>query len=252
MPNTGAGLDEGLPLSPSSPVMSNAPPPDPEKLAAARARLLREIEADARKTENWTGRKKFSTAVMHVMARVPRHEFVGPGEVGSAYVNRPLPIGFGQTISQPYIVALMSDLLDLRARARVLEIGTGSGYQASVLADLLADEGGRVFSVETLEKLAGPARERFARLGYDNIRVRIGNGFEGWPEEAPFDAIIVTAAPEKIPPALVEQLRLGGRMVIPLGAPRETQFLTLVTKDAAGKVSQTPLLPVAFVPMLGE
>ncbi|MEE8351650.1 MAG: protein-L-isoaspartate(D-aspartate) O-methyltransferase [Rhodospirillales bacterium] len=232
--------------------MSNAPPPDPEKLVAARARLLEEIEADARETENWTWRKKFSSAVMQAMARVPRHEFVGPEEVVSAYVNRPLPIGFGQTISQPYIVALMSDLLDLRGRARVLEIGTGSGYQASVLADLLADEGGRVFSVETLEKLAGPARERFARLGYDNIQVRIGNGFEGWPEEAPFDAIIVTAAPEKIPPVLVEQLRLGGRMVIPLGASNETQFLTLVTKDAAGKVSKTPLLPVAFVPMLGQ
>jgi len=232
--------------------MSNAPPPDPEKLAAARARLLGEIEADARETENWTGRKKFSAAVMKSMARVPRHEFVGPGEVVSAYVNRPLPIGFGQTISQPYIVALMSDLLDLRGSERVLEIGTGSGYQACVLADLLADGGGSVFSVETLDTLARPARERFSRLGYDNIQIRVGNGFEGWPEEAPFDAIIVTAAPQKIPPALVEQLRPGGRMVIPLGAPRETQFLTLVTKDADGGVSQSPLLPVAFVPMVGE
>ncbi|MDA0306275.1 MAG: protein-L-isoaspartate(D-aspartate) O-methyltransferase [Proteobacteria bacterium] len=228
--------------------MSNAPPPDPEKRAAARARLLGEIEADARETENWTGRKKFSAAVMQAMARVPRHEFVGPGEVVSAYVNRPLPIGQGQTISQPYIVALMSDLLDLSVGARVLEIGTGSGYQAAVLADL----GAHVFSIERLEPLASAARERFSRLGYDNIQVRIGNGFEGWPEEAPFDAIIVTAAPQKIPPALVEQLRPGGRMVIPLGAPHETQFLTLVTKDADGGVSQTPLLPVAFVPMLGE
>ena len=223
---------------------------DRKKLAKARAkaleRLLAEIEANARETENWTGRPRFSDAVMAAMARVPRHEFVRPGDIAAAYANRPQAIGFGQTISQPYIVALMSDLLDLKDSDRVLEIGTGSGYQTAVLAEL----GARVFSIECVDKLARPAAERLESMGCDTVEVRTGDGFEGWPDRAPFDAIIVTAAPELTPPALVEQLAKGGRMVIPLGRPHETQFLTLITKDAAGKVKDHALLPVAFVPMV--
>ena len=220
--------------------------PNTEKLAAARERLLAEIEANARETENWTGRPRFSDAVMAAMARVPRHEFVRPNDIAAAYANRPQAIGFGQTISQPYIVALMSDLLDLKDSDRVLEIGTGSGYQTAVLAEL----GGKVFSLECVDKLAGPARKRLAGMGYDNVEVQTGDGFDGWLEQGPFDAIIVTAAPERIPDALVEQLAPGGRMIIPLGRVHETQFLTLVTKDTDGRVSEQNMLPVAFVPMV--
>ncbi len=228
--------------------------PDTEKLAAARAkarkRLLAEIEANARETESWTGRARFSDAVMAAMARVPRHQFVRPGDEAAAYANRPQAIGFGQTISQPYIVALMSDLLDLKDSDRVLEIGTGSGYQTAVLAEL----GARVFSIECVDKLARPAAVRLEGMGLDTVEVRTGDGFGGWPEDvspgAPFDAIIVTAAPERTPQALIEQLAKGGRMVIPLGRAHETQFLTLVTKDDAGKVREHALLPVAFVPMV--
>ena len=220
---------------------------DPEK---ARKRLLAEIEANARETANWTGRPRFSDAVMAAMARVPRHEFVRPGDMAVAYANRPQPIGHGQTISQPYIVALMSDLLDIREGGRVLEIGTGSGYQTAVLAEL----GGQVFSMEAVDALAGPARDRLARMGYDNVRVITGDGFEGWPIEdppaSPFDAIIVTAAPERTPEALVGQLAPGGRMAIPLGRVHETQFLTLIAKDEAGKVTEQGVLPVSFVPMV--
>ncbi len=221
-----------------------------EKLATAQAkareRLLAEIEANARETESWTGRPRFSDPVMAAMARVPRHEFVRPDDIAAAYANRPQAIGFGQTISQPYIVALMSDLLDLKDSDRVLEIGTGSGYQTAVLAELE----GRILSIESVDNLARPAAERLEGMGCDTVEVRTGDGFKGWPEQAPFDAIIVTAAPERTPRALVEQLAKGGRMVIPLGRPHETQFLTLVTKDAAGGVREHALLPVAFVPMV--
>ncbi len=212
----------------------------------ARARLLAEIEANARETANWTGRERFSDAVMAAMAKVARHEFVRPEDTSAAYANRPQAIGHGQTISQPYIVALMSDLLDIRHGDRVLEIGTGSGYQTAVLAELGAD----VFSMECVDALAGPARARLKRLGYGNVHIIAGDGFEGWPDEAPFDAIIVTAAPETTPPALIEQLAPGGRMVIPLGRVHETQFLTLVTKDVAGNITEQGMLPVAFVPMV--
>ena len=161
------------------------------------------------------------------------------------YVNRPRAIGHGQTISQPYIVALMTDLLDLEPTDRVLEIGTGCGYQAAVLAELCA----RVYSVETVEELAHTAAARLDRLGYANVEVRYGEGFEGWPEEAPFDAIMVTAAPTAVPPALVEQLAPGGRLVVPVGEAGTTQTLTLCRKDAEGRVERDNLLPVSFVPM---
>ncbi len=222
--------------------------PDKEKLSKARDRLLDEIAANARETKNWTGRARFSDAVMAAMKHVPRHEFVDPKDAVAAYVNRPQAIGHGQTISQPYIVALMSDLLDLVPTDRVLEIGTGCGYQAAVLAELAA----RVYTIETVEPLADQARERLNSLGYDNVEVSTGDGFNGWPEEAPFDAVIVTAAPECIPQTLIQQLRPGGRMAIPIGRVHETQTLVRLTKDAEGNVSEQAGLPVAFVPMVAK
>ncbi len=222
------------------------PGPDRKKLSEARDRLMAEIEANAKETQSWTGRAKFSDRVMAAMKAVPRHEFVNPSDVVAAYVNRPLAIGHGQTISQPYIVALMTDLLDLGDNDRVLEVGTGCGYQAAVLAEM----GARVFSVETVEKLAHVSRERLAALGYGHVGVRTGDGFQGWPEEAPFDAIIVTAAPERIPETLVEQLRRGGRMVVPIGRVHQAQTLVRLDKDQNGKVTEQAMLPVAFVPMV--
>jgi protein-L-isoaspartate(D-aspartate) O-methyltransferase len=217
-----------------------------DRLNKARDRLLDEIQANARETKSWTGRANISDRVMEAIAKVPREEFVRPGDVTAAYVNRPQAIGFGQTISQPFIVALMTDLLNLEPSDRVLEIGTGCGYQAAVLAEL-ADQ---VKSVEKVEKLALAARERLARLGYGNVETRVGDGFLGWPEGGEFDAIIVTAAPEHVPPALVHQLGRGGRMVIPIGHPHDTQSLMRVTKDLDGYVHEEATLPVAFVPML--
>ena len=219
--------------------------PDKEKLSKARDRLLEEIAANARETKNWTGRARFSDAVMAAMAHVPRHEFVDPKDTVAAYVNRPQSIGHGQTISQPHIVALMSDLLDLEPTDRVLEIGTGCGYQAAVLAELAA----RVYSIETVKPLADQARRRLKSLGYDNVKVSTGDGFDGWPDQAPFDAIIVTAAPDHVPAPLLAQLAPGGRMVIPVGQDR--QSLTLITRDDDG-VTRRNLLPVLFVPMTGE
>ncbi len=222
------------------------PGPGKEKLSDARDRLMAEIEANAKETKSWTGRGEFSDAVMAAMEAVPRHQFVDPRDVVAAYVNRPLPIGHGQTISQPYIVALMSDLLDLKAADKVLEIGTGCGYQAAVLAELAA----RVFTMETVGALATAAHKRLAGLGYGAIEIRTGDGFAGWPEQAPFDAVIVTAAPERIPETLVEQLKPGGCMVVPIGKAHETQFLMRLVKDEDGNVAEHALLPVAFVPMV--
>jgi protein-L-isoaspartate(D-aspartate) O-methyltransferase len=209
-------------------------------------RLLEEITAEARDTKNWTGREAFSGAVMEAMARVPRHEFVRGGDRVAAYVNRPLPIGHGQTISQPYIVAVMTDFLDLGPADRVLEIGTGSGYQAAVLARVA----GSVYTVEVIEDLARSAQARLSRLGYENVKVLNGDGNEGWPAEAPFDAVMVTAAPRTIPEALVEQLKVGGRMVIPIGRVHETQTLYLGVKGEDGKLKANKTLPVAFVPLV--
>jgi protein-L-isoaspartate(D-aspartate) O-methyltransferase len=219
---------------------------DDAAFAKARRRLIAEIEAEALDTQFWTGRARFSERVMAALDKVPRHEFVLPEDRPYAYVNRPRGIGHGQTISQPYIVALMTDLLDLEPTHRVLEIGTGCGYQAAMLAELAA----RVFTIETVEDLAHAAAARLARLGYGNVEVRHGEGFGGWPEKAPFDAIIVTAAPTTVPPALLEQLAGGGRMVVPIGQPQTTQILTLCRKDAAGRIERDGLLPVSFVPMV--
>ena len=183
--------------------------------------------------------------VLDAMATVPRHRFVPEGQVEQAYENRPLPIGRGQTISQPYIVAFMTDLLKVRKGDRVLEVGTGSGYQAAVLARIA----GKVYTIEIVKSLAEEAGERLARLGYANVEVRAGDGYAGWPEAAPFDAIMVTAGAPHVPPALVQQLKPGGRLVIPVGPASAVQSLTLVEKRADGSVTQRDVLPVRFVPL---
>ena len=212
-----------------------------------RQELLEEIAADAAETAGYTGRARFSPRTMEAMAKVPREEFVRGGDEDSAYLNLPLPIGYGQTISQPYIVALMTDLLDLGGGERVLEVGTGSGYQTAILAMLAR----AVFSIEVVEPLARAAAEKLARLGCRNVEVKTGDGAAGWPEKAPFDAIMVTAAAgEGVPPDLVAQLRPGGRMVVPVGKGRWSQNLLLVTKDEAGRVAEKSVLPVAFVPLV--
>ena len=184
--------------------------------------------------------------VLTALRGVPRHRFVPQALVPQAYSDRPLPIGNRQTISQPYIVAFMSELLDLRKSHKVLEIGTGCGYQAAVLSGLA----GKVYSMEIVEELGVQARERLQALGYDNVEVRIGNGYAGWPEQAPFDRIILTAAPNELPQALVDQLKPGGKLVAPVGPVYGNQELVVVTKDALGKVRRRSVLPVRFVPMV--
>ena len=181
------------------------------------------------------------------MAEVPRHEFVPENVRDLAYRNRPLPIGHGQTISQPYIVALMTDLLEVQIGSKVLEVGTGSGYQAAVLAEL----GAKVFTIEIIEPLGQLAKERLKRLGYGNVKTRISDGYYGWKEHAPFDAIIVTAAASHVPPPLVRQLKPGGRMVAPVGQRFLVQYLTMVEKGADGGVTSRLILPVRFVPLTG-
>jgi protein-L-isoaspartate(D-aspartate) O-methyltransferase len=210
-----------------------------------RRRLLDTIAAEARDTASWTGRARLSERVMAALARVPRHTFVRERDDAAAYDNRPLGIGHGQTISQPYIVALMTDLLDVMPTNRVLEIGTGSGYQTAVLAELSA----HVYTVERIAELGGRAEALLERLGYDNVTVRIGDGFEGWADEAPFDGIIVTAAPCEIPDALVRQLKVGGRLVVPVG--RHRQDLQVITRTEEGFHTRS-IIPVLFVPMTGE
>ena len=216
--------------------------------APARQGMLEEIRRTVVETREATGREALSPRVMGALATVPRHEFVPPELRERAYENRPLPIGHGQTISQPYIVALMSDLLEAEAGDVVLEIGTGSGYQAAVLAEM----GVRVYSVEIVPPLAESAKRRLARLGYEGVALRLGDGYHGWREHAPYDAIIVTAAPVQVPPPLVGQLRPGGRMVIPVGPRFGVQRLLLIEKAPDGTVSTRQVLPVRFVPLTGQ
>jgi protein-L-isoaspartate(D-aspartate) O-methyltransferase len=202
-------------------------------------------------TLRWSGSQAVrDSRVLDSMSKTPRHRFVPAELVAYAYEDRPLPIGYGQTISQPYIVAKMTELLEPKGEHRVLEIGTGSGYQAAVLSPLVA----QVYSIEIIEPLGTAARRRLETLGYKNIEVRVGDGYFGWPEKGPFDSIIVTAAANHIPPPLVEQLKPGGRMVIPLGNPFQTQMLMLVTKGSKGPpdLQVRSLMPVAFVPLVGE
>ncbi len=224
-----------------------APAPAQDAFAAARAQLVREIEHDVRRTAELLKRSALREDVLEAMATVPRHRFVPPAEVDRAYLNRPLPIGHGQTISQPYIVAIMTDLLDVGAGERVLEVGTGSGYQAAVLAALGID----VWTIEIVEPLAIEASARLAALGFDRVVVRHGDGYYGWPERAPFDGIVVTAAASHIPPPLVRQLKVGGKMIIPVGSRFAVQELILVTRDGDDSFNTRQVLPVRFVPLTG-
>jgi protein-L-isoaspartate(D-aspartate) O-methyltransferase len=219
-----------------------------EPSAAAREAMLEEIRASTRETASYTGIERLSAPVLRAMGRAPRHEFVPPAMASQAYANRPLPIGEGQTISQPFIVALMTELANPGPSSRVLEVGTGSGYQAAVLAEIAAE----VDTIEIVEPLARRAAETLARLGYQNVRTRIGDGYRGWPERAPFDAIVVTAAPDHVPPALVAQLKPGGRLVIPVGPQSAVQELLVIEKRADGRTTETRKLPVRFVPLVRD
>jgi protein-L-isoaspartate(D-aspartate) O-methyltransferase len=211
---------------------------DPKAWAAEREAMVRHIEAEGVR----------DSATLEAMRSVPRHEFVLAGDRGRAYGDHPLAITHGQTISQPYIVAYMTEAAGARRGMKVLEVGTGSGYQAAVLARI----GCAVHTLEIFRALADEARARLARLGYSRVTVRHGDGHLGWAEEAPFDAILVTAAAGHVPPALVAQLRPGGRMVIPVGSVYGVQTLILVEKDARGEPRTRSLLPVRFVPMLDK
>lgn len=214
--------------------------------AKLRERLIAQIERGVRDTRNFLGKDRLDPRVIAALRRTPRHEFVDDEKRrGDAYENRPLPIGHGQTISQPYIVAIMTDMLQLTPDSTVLEIGTGCGYQTAILAELAA----KVYSVEIVAALATSASARLSRLGYRNIRVMQGDGRMGWAPEAPYDAIIATAAARKTPTALRDQVRPGGRLVIPLGAPDMPQSLVRLDKDENGNWSEHCHLPVAFVPM---
>ena len=215
-----------------------------EDFEAQRRQLVEAIEQEVQRTSRYLGQATLDPAVLEALRRVARHEFVLPGYRGQAYRNRPLPIGHGQTISQPYIVAVMTDLLELEPGDRVLEVGTGSGYQAAVLAEM----GMEVFTMEIIGPLADRARERLGRLGYDSVRVRHADGYPGWPAHAPFDAVVGTAAANHVPPPLLKQLRPEGRMIIPVGSAFAVQQLILVEKDGQ-EVRSRQVLPVRFVPL---
>ncbi|MDY0188463.1 MAG: protein-L-isoaspartate(D-aspartate) O-methyltransferase [Syntrophus sp. (in: bacteria)] len=214
---------------------------------AERKKMVREVMADAALTALYVGSSAISPSVIKAMEKVERHRFVPSGLVPLAYLNRPLPIGHGQTISQPYIVALMTDLMKVKPGDRVLEIGTGSGYQAAILAELA----GSVYSIEIIEALGREAATRLKALGFRNVKAKVGDGYYGWPEAAPFDSIMVTAAASHVPPPLVRQLKRGGRMVIPMGTQFLTQSLMLVEKKQDGSIISRQILPVRFVPLTG-
>jgi len=218
-----------------------------EKYAVQRQQMADEIAEDARRLIRYINKDSLSDRVMKVMGTVPRHQFVPPSSRASAYENRPLPIGYGQTISQPYIVALMTDLLQPQADHKVLEIGTGSGYQAAVLSELVNE----VYSIEIIDALGKKSKRVLEDLGYDNVSTLVADGYDGWPEHAPFDSIIVTAGISHIPPPLIRQLKNGGRMVIPVGSSFQTQQLTLVRKDQNGAITTQQIIPVIFVPFTG-
>ena len=216
------------------------------RAAAARDDLIEQIRGEVRDTADYTGIEVLKPSVMRALGRVPRHRFVAPELETSAYLNAPLSIGYGQTISQPYIVALMTDLAEVDAGSRVLEIGTGSGYQAAVLAEIVR----QVYSVERVDALAAKAARRLSGLGYRNVEVKAGDGYDGWPEHAPYDAILITAAVPEPPAPLLAQLAPGGRMVVPLGDAYRGQALTVITRLADGGFDSRAALPVTFVPFL--
>jgi protein-L-isoaspartate(D-aspartate) O-methyltransferase len=219
-----------------------------DTFSAARQQMIRLIEQDVRETSIYLEKSELDERILKSLNEVPRHQFV-PIDIRSlAYENRPLPIGYGQTISQPYIVAIMTDLIDPKAESKALEIGTGSGYQAAILSRLVE----QVYTMEIVEPLGKQATERLKRLGYDNIEVSIADGYYGWEEHAPFDIIIVTAAASHIPPPLIEQLKPSGKMIIPVGSRFLTQQLLLVEKEAGKEITLRQILPVRFVPLTGE
>ena len=209
-----------------------------------RDRMVAQIEQLMRETARETGRAALDPRVIAALRRVERERYVPPAQAAQAYDNRPLAIGAGQTISQPFIVALMTDLMQLRPGDRVLEVGTGSGYQAAVLGELA----GTVYTIEIVEPLAREAARALWAAGHRNVHIRNGDGYAGWPEAAPFDAIIVTAAAREVPQPLLDQLKCGGRLVIPLGAPEGMQSLVVLHKDAQGQISRRKVLDVRFVP----
>ena len=223
----------------SRPPKMKSPGTDEARYAPARVQMVAEQLTSP-------GRDITHRGVLQAMTTVPRHEFVPEAQRRLAYDDCALPIGYGQTISQPYIVAVMTEQVRPQPGHRVLEIGTGSGYQAAVLSRLVA----KVFSIEILEPLATRAAADLRRLGFDNVQVRHGDGYQGWPEEAPFDSVIVTCAPEHVPQPLVDQLKDGGCMLIPVGPPQDQQLHVLEKQD--GKVSQRAVLAVRFVPMTGQ
>lgn len=241
-----------LPTEPNQPTDREVKDPNDKKIlrpvhkhpafferASERARMVDwQIEARFVKEPN----------VLTAMRVVPRHFFVRPMEQRSAYDDNPLPIGYEQTISQPYIVAFMTEALELTRSSKVLEIGTGSGYQAAVCAEIAQ----QVYTIEIVEELAKSAKERLKELGYRNVFSKAGDGYYGWPEHAPFDAIIGTAAAGRIPEPLIEQLKPGGRMILPFANTRGFQYLVLITKDKDGNISRKNVMPVQFVPMTGE
>lgn len=213
-----------------------------------RQELVDIIKADVVETHAFLGQESLDGRVLDAIAKVPRHEFVPDDQRPYAYENRPLSIGYGQTISQPYIVAIMTDLLKPKKTDRVLEIGTGSGYQAAILAELVDS----VYTIEIVKELGEIATENLKKSGYNTVHTRIGDGYYGWETEAPFDGIIVTAVASHIPPPLIKQLKPGGRMVIPVGGQFMMQYLVLVTKDADNNITTRQILPVRFVPLTGK
>jgi len=243
--NNGSGVAERPEKRPEAPNNEKLParpdhnhPAFSERVEERERLVARYIEGEGVRDPN----------VLRAMRTVPRHSFVLPSDLRRAYADHPLSIGMGQTISQPYIVAYMTEALKLRPTCRVLEIGTGSGYQAAVCAEIAQE----VYTIEIIEKLAKSAQKRLKKLGYRNVFVKAADGYFGWKEKGPFDAIIITAAAPLIPPPLVGQLKPGGRMILPLGSPYGFQSLILITKDDAGKVRSRSLLPVQFVPMVGQ
>jgi len=228
------------------------PPADDYRVE--RERMLAAVDADCARLPDVIGRPRLSERVRQAMLAVPRHEFVPPDLRGSAYVNNALPIGHGQTISQPTIVALMTELMQVGPGDTVLEVGTGSGYQAAVLCEVVGGGSarGHVHTIEIVGALAKSAKEKLARLGYANVTVYEGDGYAGVPAHAPYDAVMVTAAPEKVPQALLDQLKPGGRLVLPVGPVHGVQELVVVEKAEDGSVKSREVLPVRFVPMVGE
>ena len=213
-----------------------------------REQMIADIESGVAVTRTMTGRDHLDPRVMKTMRSVPREKFVPADKHHAAFRDGALPIGHGQTISQPFMVAIMTDLLELTDASVVLEIGTGSGYQAAILSQLAR----QVYTIERIPELARIAQQRLSEMGYDNVEIRCSDGYLGWPEKGPFDGIVVTAAAPDVPPALLEQLGPGGRMVIPIGLPYNHQELMLVTRDKQGKTETRDILGVAFVPMIED